>query len=426
MGDSSTNSAPGPSKLTYAAMVAAATMKKTYVSIKNPSLTPALDKILEDSVKRSFSTYAVIADFTGFSMDKGEIVYLIHSDEDWNVETIKFLKQGTVAEIGFLSANDLNRALQTGLAVGERGVPLTRCFSQDTSIVFLQIRDLPCNTKEATAKEITRRLQGFGVVKEVKFHYYGDTNICMDSCTAILDISEDPGKIQELRRQMLFFDAPCEVWWRDAPAFCRYCKKQGHAASGCPTLARNKRRAQTRPSGIVSDSATIAVVDTYKEYQTSPSLSLPSPAITSVQQNMVPTTGDTATLPPRPSTPATDTPLVLNHKRPLEERPSTGPQRPTTPTPSSRKTYPATPLGRLSKKPTLEVDVQDLVQDMSDTELSLADNANESGSDMDEDPMTKSNSASEEEVSEYIDGEPLSTPDAVHLLENNFNDDGDL
>ena len=70
--------------------------------------------------------------------------------------------------------------------------------------------------------------------------------------------------------------------------------------------------------------------------------------------------------------------------------------------------------------------MQDLVQDMSDTELSLVDNANESGSDMDEDLMTESNSASEEEVSEYIDGEPLSTPDAVHLLENNFNDDGDL
>src|SRR4051812_24731281 len=64
----------------------------------------------------------------------------------------------------------------------------------------------------------------------------------MDSFIAILELpmGESLANISNLSRRLEFFDANCDLFWKGAAAFCKYCKKDGHWIIECRTLARKK------------------------------------------------------------------------------------------------------------------------------------------------------------------------------------------
>ena len=192
-------------------------------------------------IPKSHSPYALIADFSGFNLSQGQVTSLV-SAQFSDVETLRFLKQGRAAEIGFLSREHVQAAISSGLIFEERQVPLTRCFAIKHNVVAITIRGLPCYSKKETEEEIKYVFVPYGIVHEVQFKYYPSSSIRTDSCIAILELpmGESLSNIPNLSRRLEFFEANCDLYWKGAAAFCKYCKKDGHWITECKSLARKK------------------------------------------------------------------------------------------------------------------------------------------------------------------------------------------
>ena len=189
------------------------------------------------SILRSFSANALVADFSGFSLTKEEALQLIHSQVPLTAG-LKFLKQGHATEIQFDSAQHLQATLDSGLSYQNRLIPLTRCFRPEACLLPITIRGIPCYPKDQTVQEIQSSLELLGSIQEVRFHYYGSTSIRMDSLSILLKCSVPASAIP---RQIRIFGAACDMFWKDAPAFCRYCKHSGHTVRICPKLGKRKQ-----------------------------------------------------------------------------------------------------------------------------------------------------------------------------------------
>jgi len=198
-------------------------------------------------ILRSYSANAMVADFSGFQLTKTEAFSIIQSNIP-QVAGIKFLKQGRAAEIQFLSTSDIQQAISKGLTHSNRIVPLTRCFSHESIILPITVHGLPCFPKEETYLEIQHAFENLGSLHEVKYHYHGSSNIRMDSCTVILDISMQENGTMGFPRQIRIHGAPCDLYWRDAPAFCRYCKEHSHTVKNCPILQCRKQKENSLPT----------------------------------------------------------------------------------------------------------------------------------------------------------------------------------
>ena len=188
---------------------------------------------------QSFSANCVMADFTGLNLTKGEALSLI-SEIYQGVEGVKFIQQGKLVEIAFESREALVTGVGKELQVGEAVVPVTRCFSPKQNVVPIAIHGIPIYPKEDTYKEIVEVFSSFGKVQEMKFHCYQLTNIRMDSCSVILDRTDKDKAGNELPRRLDIFGKPCDLFWREAQPFCRYCKLEGHYVQKCPKLEKKK------------------------------------------------------------------------------------------------------------------------------------------------------------------------------------------
>jgi hypothetical protein len=102
------------------------------------------------------------------------------------------------------------------------------------------VHGIPIYPKEETFKEVTGVFSEFGKVQELKFHCYDQTNICMDSCSIMLDRTDiEKGSIV-MPRRVEIFGKYCDLFWREAKPFCRYCKDEGHFVQKCPKLEKRK------------------------------------------------------------------------------------------------------------------------------------------------------------------------------------------
>jgi hypothetical protein len=321
----------------------ASTLKRVVQTFKPAGLT-STPTIPPYKILRSYSANAMVADFSGFQLTMAEAFSIIQSQFP-QAAGIKFLKQGKAAEIQFLSTPNIQQALHQGLTYSNRTVPLTRCFSPESIILPITVRGLPCFLKDDTYIELQKAFSSFGVLKEVKFHYYGTSNIRMDSCTVMLDISAREDGCCGIPRQMRIHGAPCDLFWRDAPAFCRYCKQQGHIVKKCPKLERRKGKTNQISSlpTTVSDqppssqeSVDIPLVRNHNRRASLPNLGNPtSPIVSPTNPNMT-SSVSSASSPSKPLPSVipsveditsinklkhsrSDTPLPVNHLKKLRE-----------------------------------------------------------------------------------------------------------
>jgi hypothetical protein len=139
--------------------------KKSKSSGENRNL-PTSSNLQSEIIPKSHSPYTLIADFTGFNLSQGQVTSLV-STQLSDVETLRFLKQGRAAEIGFLSREYVQAAITSGLIFEERQVPLTRCFAVKHNVVAITIRGLPCYSKKETEEEIKHAFIPYGKVHEV-------------------------------------------------------------------------------------------------------------------------------------------------------------------------------------------------------------------------------------------------------------------
>src|SRR3954463_4589701 len=195
------------------------------------------------SITRTHSSYAVTANFKGFNAPPTKALEVINSQLA-DVETLKFLKQGRVAEIGFLSNEAVNAALNHGLSLDGHLVPLARCYTLKANITQVTIRGLPCFSKEETKEAIQEAFAPHGLAQKVQYHYYQGTTIRMDSTVVLLEANGGT----PLPRRLSVLGVECDLFWRGAGPFCYYCKGAGHWVTVCERLAKRKKRSARPPS----------------------------------------------------------------------------------------------------------------------------------------------------------------------------------
>jgi hypothetical protein len=199
---------------------------------------------------KTFSTNALVADFTGLNASRSDVIELISTNFE-NVEVVNFLKQGKVAEVTFTTSDAAFQAVEKGLYYMNCTIPLTRSFSTSQDIVGITVKNLPGRPKEETYDEILSVFGKYGTVTEIKLHYYGTSQIRMPSCAVILDITNKEEGIKALPRQVFCFGKKVDLFWKHAPPFCSYCKCEDHYIKTCPTLATknaNKNEADVTES----------------------------------------------------------------------------------------------------------------------------------------------------------------------------------
>ena len=190
---------------------------------------------------RSYSPYAAVIDFTPFpELDKAGVLQLILA-KIHTASTVQFLKHGRTVELGFLSTEARDAFLLEGIQYNGTKLTTYKCLPKNQKIFPVTIRNIPCYTIQDTNHAIQEALSSFGDILDIQYHYYGNTSLRMHSCTVLFGIKPDNDTtIIQLPRQLLLFGAPCELWWREAPSFCNYCKKHNHTKSKCPTLQQRR------------------------------------------------------------------------------------------------------------------------------------------------------------------------------------------
>ena len=195
----------------------------------------ALGQVSLPRVFQTHSANTLAADFSGHNISKGETLQLI-ADQLLGVEGVKFLKQGRVAEVSFATSGAVVNALASGVHFDHVQIPLTRCFSPNQDIIPIGICGIPIYPKEETHNEICNVFSDFGDVCGLRYHFFGTTNICMDSCTVLLNVSQGEKKYGDVPRQVELFGKKCDLFWKQAKPFCHYCKKEGHFVIDCGVL----------------------------------------------------------------------------------------------------------------------------------------------------------------------------------------------
>ncbi|KAL1914955.1 uncharacterized protein VTP21DRAFT_7871 [Calcarisporiella thermophila] len=65
-----------------------------------------------------------------------------------------------------------------------------------------------------------------------------------DKAFVRLNITDHPDVKDRLPRLFTLDDAAVNMMWKDAPPFCRYCKKANHSILNCRNLEKRKQRSQ--------------------------------------------------------------------------------------------------------------------------------------------------------------------------------------
>src|SRR3954470_21334676 len=123
--DTTPTPTPRPSFAQVAAAAEAATWAPPKAAPKTKyfqGFKPTHQAFGETSLFRTHSAFAIMADFVKFNVSPTQALEVINS-QFADVETLKFLKQGRVAEIGFLSREAVRAALDHGLSLEERSIP---------------------------------------------------------------------------------------------------------------------------------------------------------------------------------------------------------------------------------------------------------------------------------------------------------------
>src|SRR5579871_446358 len=74
----------------------------------------------------------------------------------------------------------------------------------------------------------------------VKYYFYSNTTIRIDSYNIILDFSDFNNDITVLPYQIIVFDKYCDLFWYNSLLFCRYYKKKGYTIKGYGRLKEKK------------------------------------------------------------------------------------------------------------------------------------------------------------------------------------------
>jgi hypothetical protein len=143
-------------------------------------------------------------------------------------------------EVSFTSEQHADAVLEAGMTFQDRQLLITKAFHPDMKIYSISVFGMPFRSKEETYHELINVFSKYAKVSHVKYHFYTNTDIRMDSCNIVLDFSNTNYTVGILPRQISIFGKFCDLFWYNSPKFCRYYKEEGHAVRECRLLTVRK------------------------------------------------------------------------------------------------------------------------------------------------------------------------------------------
>src|SRR5579871_4664158 len=95
-------------------------------------------------------------------------------------------------------------------------------------IYSITMFSLPFRVKDETYYELTNVFSKFAKITYIKYYFYSNTTIKIDSYNIILDFSDSNNDITVLLYQIIVFGKYYNLFWYNSLLFYRYCKEKRH------------------------------------------------------------------------------------------------------------------------------------------------------------------------------------------------------
>src|SRR5579871_2824342 len=107
-------------------------------------------------------------------------------------------------------------------------------------IYSISVFGLSFRVKDETYYKLTNVFSKFAKVTHIKYYFYSNTTIKMDSYNIILDISDFNNDITVILYQIIVFGKYYDLFWYNSLLFCRYYKEKGHTVKNYRRLKEKK------------------------------------------------------------------------------------------------------------------------------------------------------------------------------------------
>src|SRR5947209_11331082 len=100
---------------------------------------------------------------------------------------------------------------------------------------------MPIYNKEALLSDLTEIFTDICPIALIKPMLYTATSLLSDQWMVSLDITDRETIVTKFPRIVNIRNHKVSLHWRNAPALCHFCDKEGHFRKNCPDLAEAKR-----------------------------------------------------------------------------------------------------------------------------------------------------------------------------------------
>src|SRR5579871_4629221 len=107
-------------------------------------------------------------------------------------------------------------------------------------IYSISVFGLSFRVKDETYYKLTNVFSKFAKVTHIKYYFYSNTTIKIDSCNIILDFSDSNNDIAVLLYQIIIFDKYYNLFWYNSLPFYRYYKEKRYTIKDYRRLKKKK------------------------------------------------------------------------------------------------------------------------------------------------------------------------------------------
>lgn len=217
-------------------------------SKKRPSYAAAASAAGQSGppVTRSSLQNALTFDLRSISGKLPELAKVISDHYGDEISGIQYLPQIPAVQFGFREGVEIARIIEDGFGINSQLIPKYRCYQSYSNIVRIGLSQLPCLEEAKEKAEIAKALAECGKVVDLRF--FRDPHTGRRTTRGCLHLDHTPKDgltLAQIPSTIRVGEANVILSWRDAPAFCTYCRTPGHVKSACEKKrASDAKRAQ--------------------------------------------------------------------------------------------------------------------------------------------------------------------------------------
>ena len=231
--------------------------------------TPYPPRVIQPYVPHhTFMVHALVFDFSATNLSSEEAKYALLEKYGDRGEGIRVLTHSI--EVAFKEEENLTLIIKEGLKIRNKFVPIYRSYFDTVETLKVRLEGVPKAGCDETLNKITREFSRWAPVMDVHFPRDPCTGWYLPRAIITMNITDNNQINKNLPRQINLYNKDATLYWRQAPLYCRYCKKENHRINTCPTLiSTTKDTNKTYLSDNRSENTTTTTTD---ETNNSPSI----------------------------------------------------------------------------------------------------------------------------------------------------------